>query len=130
MTLRGRQEQTGFVSWICRKQRTWEQSQFASCNEIPLISLRNEGDGTSSEEENLEPILQFFDGNDPGARGRVTRDGLTKVTAMLPEPEPAPFSTTDKPQFVVWLLATVVTSGLSTKVKKVFAGAAWMIAES
>lgn len=94
---------------------------FASYNEIPLIFLRNGGDTTSGK-VSLEPILQFFDGNDPGTLGRVTQDGLTKVTAMLPEPKPTPFSTTDKPQLVVWLLATVA-SVVSKPVKKLFARA-------
>jgi hypothetical protein len=92
---------------------------FASYNEIPLIFLRNGGDMTSGK-VNLEPILQFFDGNDPGILGRISQDGITKVTAMLPGPQPSLFSTTNKPQLIVWLLATVA-SGLSLPVKKVFA---------
>jgi hypothetical protein len=96
-----------------------EPITFASYNEIPLIFLRN-GGNASSGKVNLEPILQFLDGNDSGTLGRVTRDGLTKVTAMLPEPKPTPFSTTDKPQLIVWLLATVA-SVLSAPVKKLFA---------
>jgi hypothetical protein len=64
-----------------------------------MIFLRNGGYATGGK-LNLEPIVQCFDGNDPGTLGRVTRDGLTKVTAMLPEPKPTPFSTTDKPQLM------------------------------
>jgi hypothetical protein len=103
---------------------------FSSSKKLPrgvVSPLPSPCEPRTSPKTFLEPILQFFDGNDPGTLGRVTRDGLTKVivTAMLPEPEPTPFSTADtyKPQLIIWLLATVA-SGLSTKVKKLFAKAA------
>jgi hypothetical protein len=125
--LKAKADKNGQISvmdmWEAKKftsdKYNMEPITFASYNEIPLIFLRNGGDVTSGK-VNLEPVLQFFDGNDPGTLGRVTQDGLTKVGAMLPEPKPTPFSTTDKPQLIVWLLA-IVASILSTFIKKLFA---------
>jgi hypothetical protein len=125
--LKAKADKNGQISvmdmWEAKKFTTDKYNMgtitFGSYNEIPLIFLRHGGDVTSGK-VNLAPILQFFDGNDPGTLGRITQDGLDKVTAMLPEPRPTPFSTTDKPQLVVWLLATVASS-LSTSVKKLFA---------
>uniref|UniRef100_A0A7S2UQX8 Thioredoxin-like fold domain-containing protein n=1 Tax=Attheya septentrionalis TaxID=420275 RepID=A0A7S2UQX8_9STRA len=128
--LKAKEDKNGQISamdiWEAKKFTSTKHNigtvTFASFNEIPLIFLRNGGDVTSGK-VNLEPVLQFLDGNDPGTLGRITKDGLAKVTAMLPDPKPTPLSCPDKPQLIVWILATVASIS-STAIKKLFAKAA------
>jgi hypothetical protein len=57
---------------------------FASYNEVPLVFLKC-GGSVETGRVPLKSILEFFDGEPPSTDGRITKDGIDKVHAILKE---------------------------------------------
>jgi len=94
---------------------------YGSYNEIPLIFLKCGGSADTGKVP-LASILEFFDGKPPSTDGRISREGLDKVLAMIvaegkPESPSLLKSSKDKFGIAKFILgASVLQKKLKSKV--------------